>query len=209
MNPQESKWGGPKGDKYADTYQLTPKQVDAKWIKVISGVAKSEMNLKHIGRSVPKDAKILEVGCNVGNMMVMLKAQGWENVRGVELNSHAVEVGKKRGLDIRQGNARELPFEDGEFDLVYTCWVITHIHPDRLPAALDEIHRVSKRWISGCEPYAPGKRAIERTKDYLWSADFCGKYQKRHPLTVCNRKVYDVKVPRRWPIEMFLLEKKA
>jgi len=209
MNPQEAKWGGPKGNKYADTYALTPKQLDRKWVKVISGVPKTTMNLTHFGKVVPKDAKILEVGCNVGNMMLMLRDQGWTNIRGVELNEHAVEVGQKRGLNIVQGNARNLAFKDGEFDLVYTCWVLTHIDPIRLGEAMREVHRVSGKWISGCEPYTPGKKPLMVHKNYIWAHNLAWRYQRMFPLDVLNRKRYDVDIPRRWEVEMFLLEKKA
>lgn len=207
-NPQEEIWGGPKGDRYAKTYLLTPEQLDRKWIKAQTGVAKSNMNTLHL-LPVPRDAKILEVGCNVGNQLVMLKEQGWKNVTGVELNRSAVAAARARGLNVKQGNALGLRHGAGMYDLVYTCWVLGHIAPKKnLERAMDEIYRVSRRWISGCEPFDAIRKFSVVRAGYLWKGDFCGHYLRRFPgIRVVNRQVYqNPRVPKQ-ATEMFLLEK--
>jgi SAM-dependent methyltransferase len=51
-----------------------------------------------------------------------------------------VELQCARGIDARVGDARRLPFEDGEFDAVLAAWMLYHV-PD-LDRALAEIARV-------------------------------------------------------------------
>lgn len=207
-NPQEEIWAGPKGDAYVETYQLSPKQLDKKWVKAQTGVEKSEMNTLCF-LPVPKDAKILEVGCNVGNQMALLNQQGWRNICGVELNKSAVVKARERGLTVVQGNALDLEQPDDSIDLVYTCWVLGHIAPPKnLADATDEIYRVSRKWISGCEPFFTGRKILNLRPDYLWRGDYCAYYLRRFPsLRLVNR--YNYKNPRvpGWSTEMFLLEK--
>jgi SAM-dependent methyltransferase len=93
--------------------------------------------LAHIIRDLPKTAKILEVGCNVGRNLAHLRDQGYEHVAGVEINPHAVELLRKTypqlaDSKIHNGPAEEvLPNLDTKsFDLVFTMAVLEHVHPD-------------------------------------------------------------------------------
>lgn len=207
-NPQEENWGGPVGDAYAKTYLLSPKQLDSKWVKAQTGVPKSEMNTICF-LPVPADASILEVGCNVGNQMALLKQQGWPNVSGVELNKSAVARAVARGLDVVQGNAGDLEQPDESVDLVYTCWVLGHLAPPHnLGSAMDEMYRVSRKWISCCEPFIGGKKIEVLRPGYLWRGDYCSSFLRRFSnLKIVNR--YNYKNPRvtGWSMETCLLEK--
>jgi SAM-dependent methyltransferase len=204
-NYQEALWGGQKGTAYSERFVLDSKQVDDKWVRVIAGVPKSVIHMRHFAGVVPKDASILEVGCNTGNMLSMLREQGWQNLTGLELNERAVELARARGLAVECGNARKLPFEDRSFDLVFTCWCLGHIDPVRLDEALREIHRVSDRWISGCEQYTPGKRPRMVHRRYLWAHHLSWRYRRMFPVRTINREIYSSPVTGQ--SEMFLLER--
>ncbi|MDQ0349018.1 class I SAM-dependent methyltransferase [Ancylobacter vacuolatus] len=85
---------------------------------------------------VPKTAKILEIGCNIGRNLAFLHDAGYRDVRGIEISRHAVGLLREnypqlKHSDIRIGAAEDvLPtFGDGEFDLVFTMAVLEHIHP--------------------------------------------------------------------------------
>ena len=81
-------------------------------------------------------ASALEVGCNVGgNLRWLAELLGPENVAGVDVNEQALEILRERcpGVDVRLAPARELPFEDGAFDLVFTTGVLIHQPPAELP----------------------------------------------------------------------------
>ena len=212
MTPQEKKWGS--AVKYANKYFLVPKQLDDKWVKAVTGVPKSEMNERFVS-ALPRNLKILEVGCNVGNQLAMLRTMGFKDLHGIELCAHAVKIANKRRkrLDVIQGNACKLPYETDSFDLVMTTWVLTHINPKLLPKALAEIHRVSGRYIWGCEPYmdtlVPTEQRPKRA--YLWQADFKGLFMRMFPdLNLVKSALYDFPQPEKdyaRESEIFLLEK--
>lgn len=94
-------------------------------------------------------ASILEVGCNVGWNLTYLSRVGSYRLVGVEPQPEVVRRGRRRGDEfaILEGDAFDLPFKDGSFDLVFTSGVLIHIHPRDLARALAEIERVSRRYI--------------------------------------------------------------
>ena len=94
-------------------------------------------------------ASILEVGCNVGWNLAYLRDLGCGGLAGIEPQSYAVERARQRmpGCDIRQGTAFALPFADSSFDMVFTSGVLIHIHGDDLGTAMEEMYRVSRRYI--------------------------------------------------------------
>jgi len=206
--PQEAKWAGPKGVKYAETYFYTLEQLDRKWQKAVSGVPRSQMNRAFL-RRVPKDSSILEVGCNVGNQLAMLRDQGYDDLSGIELCKAAVRSVRKNRpwIKVKRGNACRLPYADDSFDLVMTTWVLTHINPRKLHTAVREIIRVSKRFIWGCEPHRSGMKPKESVpkRQYLWRANFKKLFMTLCPeLKLVKSKLYHC----RQRSEMYLLEKR-
>ena len=64
-------------------------------------------------KDIPKTAKILEVGCNIGRNLKSLKDLGFSNLHGIEISPYAVKKAKElypflRGK-ISEGSALELP----------------------------------------------------------------------------------------------------
>ncbi|MBF0177548.1 MAG: class I SAM-dependent methyltransferase [Magnetococcales bacterium] len=90
-------------------------------------------------------SRILEVGCGLGTM-----AMHWANagamVTAVDLNPTAVAQTQRRfelmGLsgDVREADARHLPFPDDHFDYVYS-WGVLHHSPD-IERSVAEMMRV-------------------------------------------------------------------
>ncbi len=66
-----------------------------------------------------KSKKALEVGCGLGRVMLHYQRQGF-SVAGVERSEIAVAKIKERHpeADVRAGDALDLPYADGEFDVV-------------------------------------------------------------------------------------------
>lgn len=76
-----------------------------------------------------------------------------------------------RRIDIRRGNALELPFADGAFDLVFTRQALEQMVMIRVPA-LREIARVARRHVLLVEPFADAnqdtlRRSYVAAKDYF------------------------------------------
>jgi ubiquinone/menaquinone biosynthesis C-methylase UbiE len=70
-------------------------------------------------------AKVLDVGCGTGYMLNRLLEFGAGAVTGVDLMPGRIEAARRRypGMRFECANAAELPFGDGEFDIVtqFTC----------------------------------------------------------------------------------------
>lgn len=110
---------------------------------------------------IPDGAKVLDVGCNSGEFMVLLKEKKGCDVYGVEISEHLVAKCIEKGLNVSKSDAEELPFEDGAFDVVTCMEVLVHLHD---PAkALKEMRRVLKPGgvLLGSAPHAN----LER---YMW-----------------------------------------
>lgn len=94
------------------------------------------------------DSAILEIGCNVGRNLRSLHQAGFKNLAGIEINSKAVELFKKKyKLPIVVYNSpiekKMKDFEDKQFDVVYTMAVLEHIHPES-EWIFKEMERIAK-----------------------------------------------------------------
>jgi ubiquinone/menaquinone biosynthesis C-methylase UbiE len=103
---------------------------------------------------IPRDARILEIGCGEGTALAWLA----DNVSprrlvGIDLDRQAVGVARRRVPEaaVHHGDARSLPLQGARFDVVFDFGTCYHIaRPDR---ALREIARM----------LVPGGRLIHET----------------------------------------------
>ena len=127
--------------------------------------------------------RILEVGCNCGNQLLLLQEMGFTDLWGVEVQSYAVERARSRipTVNLVQSSAFDLPYENAAFDLVFTSGVLIHVSPADLPRALDEIHRCAKTWIWGLEYYAPDVTEVNYRghDELLWKMNYSKSYLDR------------------------------
>lgn len=182
---QEEVWSGEFGKEYTDRNLLVPAELDKLYVENY-GISRTSLNKEFLDGVLKKGERILEVGCNVGNQLDLLKAMGYSDLWGVELQSYAVEVARKRtgGLNIVLGSAFDLPFKDDLFDMVFTAGVLIHLSPSDINTALDEIHRCARSYIWGFEYYSEkGYEMINyRGKEnLLWKTDFPKLFLDRFP----------------------------
>ena len=190
---QEDFWAGDFGREYTDR-NSRPLDEWNEFYRGIYGHTKLEMNAAFIGE-LPREARVLEVGCNTGMQLVGLQAMGFENLYGIELQAYAVEKARAfvRGVNILQGSGFDLPFKDNYFDLVCTNGVLIHIAPEDLPRIMGEMVRCSKRYVMGYEYYAPDTTAINYrgNKGFLWKTDFARVFLENHPeLRLVKQQLY-------------------
>jgi pseudaminic acid biosynthesis-associated methylase len=178
---QLNEWSGTFGDAYTDRNVVDP-GVRAPAFKTMLG----GLGLK----------RILEVGCNRGhNLASIAKALGPEcELAGVEPNPHALETARAGGTQAAfiKGDAYNLPFKDAWFDLAFTSGVLIHIPTESLTMALDEIHRVSAKYILCIEYFSESEEEVQyrgRT-GLLWKRNFGGLYQERFPSLKMERSGY-------------------
>ena len=178
---QTEVWTGEFGRAYTDRNMLDVEQLNALWLGNY-GVTRREVNQAFL-QGIPQDASFLEVGCNVGNQLLQLQAQGHANLCGVEVQPYAVEIAKSRvsNAAIRQGSVLALPYGDDSFDIVFTSGVLIHIAPEDIPQAMAEIHRCARAYVWGTEYYAADVTQVNYRghEKLLWKMDYARQYLKR------------------------------
>lgn len=132
--------------------QPSPKGNDPKGY--LEQTARSAALLKIIDQ--PKDARILEVGCNVGRNLAHLYDAGYTNVEGIEISETAVELLRETYPQLADSNIHVGAAEDilptlDEYDLIFTMAVLEHIHPDST-VVFDNIARLGETVIA-VEPH--------------------------------------------------------
>lgn len=178
---QIQEWSGEFGKQYTDRNFMTLDEMENLWIGNY-GFTRSHMNEKFL-RNIPLDVKILEVGSNIGNQLLCLQKAGFTNLYGIELQSYAVEISKRRtnNINIIQGSAFDIPYKDLYFDIVFTSGLLIHIAPQDISNVLDEIYRCSKQFIWGAEYYFDQYINVPyREKNALmWKGNFSKIYLER------------------------------
>jgi SAM-dependent methyltransferase len=109
--------------------------------------AMAEKRLRQLGRVVPlpPGAAILDIGAAQGEFLAACGRLGFR-ATGVEPWRQARETAARLSehlsvpIDIREGRAESLPFEDGVFDMVHAVSVLEHV--DDLDASVSEAFRV-------------------------------------------------------------------
>lgn len=109
-----------------------------------------------LGRWLParRDAEILDVACGIGYAVDMLRSAGYTRARGVDLSAEQVEVAKRRGLPIEQGDAFDaLRASPGRLDLILALDFLEHLTRDEL-----------LEWLAlAREALVPGGRLVIKT----------------------------------------------
>lgn len=99
-------------------------------------------------------ARVLDVGCNSGEFMKLLRDGKGCDVVGVDISTSALKLARKKKLQVYNATAEKLPFPDASFDVVLLREVLVHIHEP--VKALKEIRRVlrPKGYLLGSAPHA-------------------------------------------------------
>ena len=174
ITKQLKKWKNSFGKEYTDRNSFSVAQLDNLYKKRY-GLTRTKLNIDFIGK-LNKKIKILEVGSNVGNQLLMLQKMGFKNLFGLEPLEYAVELSKKRliGINIIRGSAFDIPFKDIYFDLVFSSGVLIHINPKDIRKAMKEIYRCTNKYIWGFEYFSEKYQEVNYRgeKNLLWKADF-------------------------------------
>jgi spore coat polysaccharide biosynthesis protein SpsF len=130
--------------------------------------------------------RVLEVGCNLGgNLLNLAQILAPADVFGVDVNEKALQLLRTGapGVNAVRAPARELPFRDRWFDLVFTMGVLIHQPPESLPIVMSEIVRCSRRFVLCGEYFAPEPTEVPYRDQSaaLFKRDFGGLYQQLFP----------------------------
>lgn len=120
---------------------------DALWGEHIGASAKDVRDT--VLAMVPADARsILDAGCGNGAITNHLPAD--RHIEGCDISKAALAHVR---CPTKIADLTDLPFSDGEFDLVLATDVLEHIPETTYARALSELYRVSSRWILVAVPY--------------------------------------------------------
>lgn len=129
---------------------------------------------------MPKDARILEIGCGTGHNVLMLQRFG--EVDAVEIDSAAREIASKRlGRPVIDVPLPNLPgVEDGRYDLVAILDVLEHVSEDE-----EALRSIARKLRPG------GKILITvPAHPWMWSAhDVVNHHQRRYTKKALKRVV--------------------
>lgn len=99
---------------------------------------------KYLVENIPSNSKVLDIGCGEGrNMKSILEVT--PNVYGVDNDAKAVEDAQKNlpNIQVVQGEAISLPFEDKTFDVVTFLMTLPNLDNDK-EKSFQEVSRVLK-----------------------------------------------------------------
>jgi spore coat polysaccharide biosynthesis protein SpsF len=167
----ERLWSGTFGDAYVERNRAAGAGRDGIWAPLF--------------QKYPV-ARVLEVGCNVGQNLRWLAAHvPPHEVYGVDVNRGALEEVRRTvpAVNALWSPARALPFRDGWFDLAFTTGVLIHQPPATLPLVMAEIVRCSRRYIL-CGEYAAGtptEVSYRGETGALFKRDFGAYYRELFP----------------------------
>ena len=172
-------WEGTFGDVYIDRYSG---DFD-RYAKEDYGVTRTQLNKEFLSK-LDKNIKILEIGCNSGGQLALLKRAGFNNLFGIEINKKALRIAKEsKEFNVMYGSALDIPYEKDFFDLVFTSYVLIHIHPKDLQKVIREAYRVTKKYIWGIE-YFSEKCEEVNYRGYgnkLWRNNFLNTFLSEYP----------------------------
>ncbi len=174
----ENLWGGEFGDSYVERNREAGRRRGPFWESILTQFPVNN---------------VLEVGCNVGaNLYWIASYLPSKYIYGVDINQKALVEIRKTLPEVNTlwGLARELPFRDRWFDLVFTMGVLIHQPESTLPLVMSEIVRCSRRYILCGEYYS--KETIEipyrGQQKALFKRDYGKIYQELFPeLQLCKQ----------------------
>lgn len=106
---------------------------DEAWIEALVAVAEMRPH------------RVLDAGCGDGLFTRVIAAP---SVVGIDSSGAMIDRAQTRGVDARSATIEELPFVDGEFDVVVCNWVLYHLRDlDRGVAELARVLRPHGRFV--------------------------------------------------------------
>jgi len=164
----EGLWGGEFGNAYTDRNQAAGDNRAPFWQTIL--------------REFPA-RRVLEVGCNLGgNLRWIASHLPSQDVYGVDINLNALQELHRGlpGVNALYGQARELPFRDRWFDMVFTMGVLIHQPPEMLPVVMTEIVRCANRFVLCGEYFSPEPTEVAYRGEpgALFKRDFGSLYQQ-------------------------------
>ena len=95
---------------------------------------------------LPKNAKILDVGCGVGVDAGFMASKGFEII-GVDLSKEMLNIARQKfpQIDFKQQDIRELDFPPNSFDGILASCSLIHIPKKDVPSLIKKFKKILKK----------------------------------------------------------------
>ena len=113
---------------------------------------------------------LLEVGCACGYNLKLIKEEFDVDVAGIDINEHAVEFGRSKGLNLMVGDVKNLDNPINTFDIVLSDACLLYIHPKDIKRVILNFTRIAKKALVFCEFYDRSK--LGRQCFGQWGRDY-------------------------------------
>ena len=94
--------------------------------------------------SLQRGMEILDLGCGTGVLERYLSGAG-VSVTGLDLTEEMIRLSQRKSIpcleSLAVGDAEHLPFKDGSFDIVFSCYVVKYCSPERLASEVMRVLR--------------------------------------------------------------------
>ena len=210
FNKQQLKWLSSFGKNYTKrTKKISIKDFEQKYIEKY-GITKSKINGKFY-KYFKKNDIFFEPGCNIGSQLAILKKEGFNNLYGMDIQGNAINIGKKIRpfIKFKKGTSDKLPFNSNKFDIVMTNDFLIHLKKDNLLKTINEIYRVTKRYVWCFEYYSDRREMLNYrgNSNLMWKDNFKKYFQKKKFKIIKSVKIPYIDPKEKKNVdEMFLLK---
>lgn len=139
-----------------DSGTLTPHEVErnladlARLNRLPGGASTSVRGVRSL-IGTRRDATIVDVGTGCGDIPMAFAGQGWRTV-AIDLNAEVLPVARGSTaceplIEVREGDVRSLPFENGAFDVAHCSLLVHHLSPHEALGGLRELRRVARHGV--------------------------------------------------------------
>src|SRR5260370_34331918 len=88
--PQKKSWAGDFGREYTHRNTLSGAQLDSLY-RANYGITRRQLNEAHLA-DIPRDSRILEVGCNSANQLLLLREIGFTTLWGAVVHTDELDM---------------------------------------------------------------------------------------------------------------------
>lgn len=121
----------PLYDQYLSTFKSTRGEASTAWW---------EHKYLPLLADLPRDARILEIGCGSGELLAFLKHHGFSNASGIDISAEQVALAQQRGVAVEQGDLFEA-LQQAECEAIIAVDVLEHFTRDELVRLSQMLYR--------------------------------------------------------------------
>ena len=159
MNKQEELWSGEFGTKYTEEnsdYGANVELFNHKHHYTLQKV------YEEIFMDLDRNYRIIDIGCNVGHKLELLRRMGFKNLYGLDTNLNTLITATAKYPDIHFIHANFSDWKTREqFDIVMTNYSLIHVSPEFIKETLRKCYDFSARYLFHLEFDTTSTKQIE------------------------------------------------